>query len=508
MEESRTFNSIRNIMAGFLGQGISMLISFVNRIIFVQTLSQAYLGVNGLFTNILSVLSLAELGISSAITYALYKPLAQKNTKKISILMNFYAKAYRLIGILIGIIGICLMPFLKYIIADPGNINENLHLIYCLFLFNTVITYFYSYKSSLIIADQKNYLVSSISYASLLVQTLAQIFVLIVTKNYILYLICQSLGNILTNILISREANKRYPFLKEKNIEKLEVEDKKSLFVNIKALFITKIAGVLVNSTDNIIISATKGLGLVSSGIASNYTLLTSTLTSILAQVFNGLTASIGNLNAIENENTKVKYFNIINFMNFWLYGWCTVSFIIVGSDIVELLFGYDYVLAFPIVVIMAINFYTVGMQNAVWTYKSTLGLFNYGKYLTFLTGLVNIFLSILLAQYCGLFGIFLATFISRLMTNIWYDPYAVCNYGLKISFITYVLKYLRYALVLLITFGLIYGVNYLLSFGFVLKLMMCIFIPHIIFYISFRNTYELNFFIEKLNFVLAKFHK
>lgn len=504
MENSRTKNSLINIFTGFFGQFFQLLISFINRIIFVHCLSQAYLGINGLFTNVLSMLSLAELGISSAISYALYEPLAKKDNSKVSSLMHMYAKAYRIIGVIVGVVGIIFIPFLKYIISDPGNIHENITLIYSLFLFNTVISYFYSYKSTLITADQKNYIISIISYCITFGQTIIQIIVLVFFKNFILYLIIQSIGTFLTNYFISWKANRMYPLLKEKNPPSLSAKDKHDLFKNIKALMITKISGVLVNSTDNIIISATKGLGLVSTGIASNYTLLINILNSILNQIFTGITASIGNLNASEDIQTKKHFFNVVNLLNYLLFSWCTVSFIFLSTDLVGLVFGNQYVLTIPIVIIIAINFYTVGMQSAVWTYKSTLGLFDYGKYLVLVTGIINIILSIILGQKIGLFGIFLATFISRLCTNIWYDPYAVLKHGLNMSFIEYVKKYFSFIVIILLQISLMEFI-FLYNDSFIFKFICCIFIPNLINIFIFRNTDEFQYLLNKVNSLIKK---
>lgn len=506
MNNSRTMNSLKNIITGFVGQFLQLGISFISRIIFVRCLSEAYLGVNGLFTNILSMLSLAELGISSAISYALYKPLAEHDNSKIAALMGFYANAYKIIGIVIGIAGVILIPFLDFFISDPGNIKEDIRIIYCIFLFNTVLSYFFSYKTTLITADQKSYLISTISYSILFIQTIIQIVVLLITNNYLVYLVCQSVGTLITNIALSKAADRLYPMIRQKKENQFELskEDKKSLFVNIKALMIIKISGVLVNSTDNIIISATKGLGLVSTGIASNYTLLTSTLNTIINQIFNGITASVGNLNAVTNEKDRKYFFNIINLMNFWLYGWSAVAFLVLSNDIVFLLFGGNYVLDFSVVFILAVNYYTVGMQNAIWTYKNTLGLFNYGKYLILITGIINIILSILLGQKLGLFGIFFATFISRLLTNLWYDPYAVFKYGLKANIRSYLLRYLYFIFILIIEYIFIkflismFAFNNQIILNFLIKLIICIIIPNIINILFFFKTKEYQYVFYK----------
>ena len=191
-ENSRILNSVRNIFTGFLGQFITLITGFICRTIFIQCLKTEYLGVSGLFTNILSVLSLAELGVGSAINYALYKPLAEKNEREVSEYMNFYSKAYTGIGIFIFIVGICLLPFLKFLIKDAPNIKENLNLIYIIYLSNTSIGYFFSYKSALINADQRNYIVSLANYARVILQAIVQIVILLLTKNFLLpyYRIC------------------------------------------------------------------------------------------------------------------------------------------------------------------------------------------------------------------------------------------------------------------------------------------------------------------------------
>lgn len=214
--KSRTANSIRNILTGFIGQALVLGVGFINRIVFIRCLTAEYLGINGLFTNILSMLSLAELGIGTAIVYALYKPLAEHNEEKISALMQFYKKAYNFIGCVVGIVGLFLIPFLTKLIGEAPEIQENLYVIYLFYLFNTVISYFFTYKSSILIADQKNYIVTITNSVIVIGQCILQSIILIVTRNYILYLVCQAIGTIVYNLFISRISDKQYPFLKQK----------------------------------------------------------------------------------------------------------------------------------------------------------------------------------------------------------------------------------------------------------------------------------------------------
>lgn len=290
---SRTEYSILNITAGVGGYIINTILGFICRMVFVKCLAADYLGVNGLFTNILSMLSLAELGIGGAVVYALYKPLAEKNEKKIASLIKVYGEAYKVIGIVIGITGICLMPFLNIIITEQPNISESIYVLYLLNLFNTVITYFYSYRSSLLIAAQQNYIVVGINYIVTILQSLFQMLMLILTHNYMAYILIQTIGTIVYNVSVSYVAVKIFPCIVEKKIEPLPQNEKKALFKDIKDLSYYKISGLLVNSTDNILITFFQGLAVT--GITSNYTLFINTINSLLGQIFNSLTASIRN---------------------------------------------------------------------------------------------------------------------------------------------------------------------------------------------------------------------
>ena len=507
---SRTINSVKNITTGFLGQFIQTFLGFISRTVFIKCLAAEYLGVSGLFTNILSVLSLTELGVGTAIIYALYKPLAEKDEEKISMLMNFYAKAYKTIGTLIIIISLVLTPFLKYLIKDVPNISESIYVIFFFYLFNTAITYFFSYKNSIITADQKNYIALIISYIIAIVQTILQIGVLIITRNFLAYLIVQSLCSLTYNIVISITADKLYPFLKKNKKQQLDKNFKNELVINIKALMIVKLSGVLVNNTDNIIITYFSGLSAV--GLCSNYNMLISVISTILNQIFSGITASVGNLNAKESKEKQKDFFDIINFANFWLYGFAVIGIIIMSNDIIKVWIGERFILPIHIPIILAINFYMVGMQNAVWTYKNTLGLFRYGKYILLFTASMNLLLSMILGSYMGLFGILLATAISRVLTNSWYDPYVVFKYGLNSSIKKYFIRYFKFLGILAIGLGVTFFITSFIEvtgiLTLILKLVICCIIPNIIFILVFCRTkeykYFMRIFIQLLNKVSA----
>lgn len=490
-----------NIFASFVGYGLNVLLSFICRMVFVRCLAEEYLGISGLFTNILSVLSLSELGIGTAIVYALYKPIAEDDKKKIASLMRFYGIAYKAVGIFIFIVGVACLPFLKIIIREVPNIPESLRIIYLLYLFSTASSYFFSYRSSIITASQRNFVVLGISYAVVVIQNIVQIIVLLTTKNFMAYLIIQVVCTYVTSVLISRKAKEDYPYICEKNIEPLTKGECWRLFKDIKALTVSKLSGILVNNTDNIVITYFNGL--ITTGAASNYTLLSSTLSALVNQVFGSMTASIGNVNAVESDERKFFYFKAINMANFWLYGWGAIGMSLVSSDIVALCFGNHYVLASEIPLILAINFYMVGMQSAVWTYKTTLGLFRYGQYILLITAALNIIGDIVLGSQWGLFGIFAATAISRALTNCWYDPYAVFKYGLHKNPLQYFGIYLKYLIVICLTGGICTTICNKIVFSpavnVICKLVVCSLIANFLFIICFYHTREFQYIVEKM---------
>ena len=506
-QRSRTEYSLINMSTGFIGYGLNTVIGFVCRIVFVRTLSAEYLGVNGLFTNILAMLSLAELGISSAITFALYKPISKNDEKKIASIMRFYKSAYCVIGITIAVAGLAIIPFLDVIITEQPEIRENMVVLYLLYLASTVISYFFSYRQALLHAMQRQYIVVGYNYIITIAQSVLQCAFLLLTREYIPYLIIQVIGTIVYNVWVSIKAGKDYPYIKEKDVEPLSRTEKWDLLKNVKALAVSKLSGVLVNSTDNIAITYFSGLSSV--GFASNYMLFSMTLDKLITQMFNSLTASVGNLNASSDNETRYRFFKVLNMANFWFYGWAAIGIAFVSSDLVAWFYGGEYVLSWEIPMILAINFYTIGMLHAFYTYKSTLGLFRYGQYLLFLTGVINLILDVLLGRIWGTFGIFLATLFARLLTNLWYEPYAVYKYGLKKKPIRYLRRYAKFLLVLIVagtvSLGLCRLCNFSIVINIVTKMFICSAIPNVVFFFFFRNTDEFLYLSKSAKNILGK---
>ena len=289
--QSRTKNVTVNSMVSLLCQVLNLLLNFLTRTIFIKILGAEYLGVNGLFSNILTILSFAELGIGNAIVFNLYKPLAQDDKPQISSLMLLYKQVYTAIGLFVLGAGLLVTPFLGVIIKTKPNIPENISLLYILFLLNTVVSYFFVYKKNIMIADQKNYITLIVTQATTIARVILQTSFLLLTHNFIVYLTIQIVCTLAENFVCSALADKMYPYLKNSNPVPLSKSETKSIFADVKALAIYKFGSVILNGTDNILISML--LSVRDVGLASNYTLLMNSANSILGKLIDAFTASV-----------------------------------------------------------------------------------------------------------------------------------------------------------------------------------------------------------------------
>lgn len=490
---NRTQKSVKNMTIGMLSQLFTLWLSFVSRTVFIKFLTAEYLGISGLFSNVLTVLSFAELGIGDAMTYAMYKPVKEDNRKLVNQLMVVYKKAYTGIAVVVGAIGLGLSFFLSFIIAEPPDIPESLQLIFWLYVVNNMASYILTYKKSILIAYQENYIVSEVQQIASLIQQIAQMIVLCFTKQYILYLIIQILCTILNNIIISVVVKKRYPWINEKDGEELPQEVSKEIFKNVKALSISKIAGVVSNGSDNIIIS--KFVGLSSVGVASNYTMIINSLNGILWNGLSSLTSSFGNFNVDSMIGQRRKLFNELFLCSYWLYGFMTIGIITLANSFVQLWVGSNYLVPQGVVLALVLITYISGVNFPVYTYQSTLGMFDKMKIPYVLFAVFNILLSILLGKNWGLFGVYIATSITRLCTSEVSSGYYVYRYGLKLSPLKYLKKYVIYFLILILN---ILVTNYAVSLvqiagiiGFSIKVVTCTVVCNAIYFVCFFRTTE-----------------
>ena len=495
---SRTKKSIRNVIFTIVGFVVTTLLQLVNRKVFILFLSSEYLGLNGLFSNILSMLSLSEMGIGAAIVFALYKPIAEKNTEKVKSLMALYKKLYTIIGTFVLIAGALLTPFLNLLIKEMTDIPY-IHIYYLMFVIDSGLSYFYTYKRSLIICNQDNYISTTTTMLSSVGTKVVQLIILLLTHNYFLFLLVQILFTRLENVLISKIADKQYPFLKDKQYQKLSKDEIRTIRNNVFAMLAHKIGMVIVNATDNLIIS--KILGLAVLGVYSNYVLLTQTIESFVTKIFSSITASIGNLVAEQSKEEVEKNFNRILFLNYWIIAFCSICLICLIQPFIHLWLGADYQLPMFTVLIIIVVFYFNGMRRTVLEFRNAAGLFWADRYKALVESFVNLVVSIPLTYALGVAGVKLGTLISLLGVAFWVEGRILYKYLFQKSVLQYLFLQTKYAVVTGIQLICAYwacriidltSLSMLLKF--VLQMVICLIIPNVMIVIIFWKTDEFQY--------------
>lgn len=492
---SRTQKSALNMSVGMISQAINILLGFVARSVFIHFLSAEYLGINGLLSNVLTLLSFAELGIGEAMTYAMYKPAKENDKNTMRQLMQVYKKAYTIIACVVGIIGFFLSFFLDFLVSEPPNIPENMQMIFAFYTVNNMLSYFLTYKKSVLIANQENYIITVVSQCTVILQYLLQILVLMCTKQYYLYLTVQLVCTVVNNMVISVIVEKKYPWLQEKSKEKLPKETLSSIYANIKSLSISKIAGVVSNGADNIIIS--KLLGLTSVGLVSNYTLITSSLNGILWNGLSSITSSFGNFNVDSSVQRRRDLFEELYLCSYWLYGFLSVGVITLANSFIEIWLGNDYLVSTGVVITLVLIIYVSGANFPVYTFQTTLGMYKEMKFPYLASGMLNIIFSIIFGIKFGLIGIYLSTSFSRLITSELFGGYYVYKKGLELSPFRYLLRYfLSVGLLsvnLLITNAAVSLISIDGIMGFIVKSLVCVIVCNGIYFASFFKTKAFN---------------
>lgn len=503
----RIKNSIKNIYMSILTQIIITLLGFVSRNIFLSSLGTEYLGINGLLTNVLSMLSLVEGGIGTSIIYNLYKPLAEEDEPKIIALVQLYKKLYSILAIIIFVLSMCLYPFLGVLIKGGTNISY-LGLVYFIFVIKNVISYLNAHKWSLINADQKGYILVKYNLIFNVLTTISKIIVLKATQSYILYLLIELLIFIIQNIWNGKVVNERYPYIKRNRRYKVDNETRENLITNVKAIFLHNVGTYCVFGTDNLLISSLISLKTV--GLYSNYTLIISQLSSLLTPVLNGIGASVGNLIATETKEKSYEIFNVTYFINFWIYSICTITLYNLIEPFIDWAFGKNLLLNKLSLILILCNFYLTGLRTSINIFKSKAGIFSPDKYVPLLEATINLVASLILTRYLGLAGIFLGTTISTISIPIWTQSKLVYNKIFDKSVFEYFKKYFIYLILTLICAlitielcSLIVITNEFISL--VVKGIICVVIPSIIYLVVFFNTKELKYIISICQPIIKK---
>ena len=462
----RTEKSIKNIVFGIGAQAVTTLLTFISRTVMLKYLGLEVISLNGLFREVIEALSLAELGIGSAIVYNLYKPLAEKDEKKVCQLMTFFEQAYRMIALAVFALGSITCIFVPFIVNNLGYTQNYIRIVFMLFVIRISCSYLFSYKISLLNADQRSYLYSLYSTIIKIVTVLTEVGIIFLTKNYIIYLLVCIVLTLMSNMLVSAKVDKWYPYLKK---DALPTEERRHIFDNVKNIFIKELSGKITNSTDNILIST-----IISTIMVGKYTFY-STIIGVFKQftshVDTGIRASLGNLfsNGTKQECETVLYR--------LTWGYCTlgtvcgVCFFSCCQSFISFWVGEEYLLDLSVVLILATNLFLFMCSKPIYAAMHVAGLFKEGRNVSIIGSVVNLVISIVFAHYTGIFGIFFGTFFTYVIQIV-----MKVYYVYKLQFKDAGKRYYLYMLSFIIMFlalafinnklcGLIHTSVYLLDF-------------------------------------------
>ena len=496
----RTKNSIKNTIVSFSSNLLTIVIGLIAQGIFIKILGSEYLGINGLFSNIISMLGIVELGVGSAIIYHLYKPIVEEDIKKVKALMNFYKKCYTIIALIILTIGLMITPYLNLFIEEV-TIDINISLVYILFIIEIVCSYLLSYKRSIINANQKNYLVNFIHIGYLVILNILEIIILVLTKNYYLYLGIKIVMRILENVGVTLLANKLYPYLKHNN-EKLDENTKKDIFQKVKALFFHKVGGFIVLGTDNIIIS--KFIGIIEVGLYSNYYMIIDAIEKLFGQVIRAITPSVGNMLVKESSEKSFEIFKRVRFLNFWIATFSGISLLVVMNSFITVWIGSKYLLATCVLIVLVLNYYAKSMRSCHMIFKEAAGIYYEDRYIPLLESVLNIVASLILLKYFGLAGIFMGTIISSLALYCISYPKYVYKKLFNRSYLNYTKETLGYLSIFLVLAVITFKISRLIVINnaflsLIINCLIAVVIPNLVLLIIFWHTDNFKYYLNLL---------
>lgn len=503
MAYNRSKLVVINTYAGVFLRCSTLLMQFVIRSVLLSTLNDQYTGISSLFTSILSVLSLAELGIGSAITFALYRPLSEKNYPRIAALMNFYKHAYCLVaGIVFGL-GLCFIPLLPMIVNGVSAIHENLIFLYMMYLIQSASSYLLIYKSVLLSASQKNYVISFVDMIINILKMIVESVLLFLFRAFVPYLIFEVSSTILRNLVISKIADNTYQELASYKKERLDVDERRSLMKNVGALSLYSVANVVLNGTDNIIISMF--LGTASVTLITNYKMIINGVDGFIWYFYGALNPGAGDYALTHSRNEQYELFKKAEFVAFCFTSISAINLVFLLDLFVgDIWLTPSYVLPFSITLILIADYYMNNMLRPVSVFRNANGLFIQGKFRPLLMAVLNIVLSIVMGYRMGIFGVLFATLLSRFLTQFWFDPLVIYRHVFQRQLHEYFLCYTKYLFVFLLDFAVVFLIrecitiaNSIVKFGVVVIIGSGISILMIVLF--YRRTKEFYYIREKV---------
>lgn len=510
---TRTQNSFFNIITGLSSSLLLILLSFITRSVFVRTLGEAYMGIEGVFSNILTMLNLANLGFDTAIAYKLYKPLELGDRHRLQLLMKLYRQVYFVMGCVILVMGLCLIPFLPRVAKDYERIAQlglNGVVIFLLYLSGTVSSYwFFAYKNTFIRATQKTYLLSIANYFIYIGNSISQILLLIFTRNFVLYLISMLSFTVLQNLVNAAICNRRHPYLKEKIPDSVSKEEVKSIFKDCSVLLLHRASTVVINSSDILVLSMMAGLGTV--GFYTNYLIVKNQLASLFNTILNSLQASLGSLHTAGNLDWSRTAFRVVNFFTVWLYGIGAIGLAVLYDDFITLWVGPEFVVTSwtvggvtvhtPIALLIGVEFYLAGQGQYCLIFREVTAMFRRLKLRPAVSIVVNLGFSILLVPRLGIAGCVISTIIAYQFTFLLVDPWVIWRRALDLAPWGYYLRNIVYKLVTAAAGALSWWLCSLIPLGgipgFLVRGCVCVAAPCAVFALCSFRTMEFRFLLR-----------
>lgn len=489
----RTKNATRNIVFGVILRLYQIFVTFLMRTAIIYRMGVQYLGLNSLFTSVLQVLNLAELGVGSAMVYSMYKPIAEDDETTICALMKLYKTYYRVIGFVIVIVGCILTPFIPYLIKSDVPAGINIYVLYLLNLGAAVLSYWlFAYKNSILQAHQRTDVVSKVTLITSTVQYGLQIAVLWLFHNYYLFVIVALATQALTNIVTAVCVNKLYPQFKPKG--KLPKNEVKAINKRVRDLFTAKLGGVVVNSADTIVVSAFLGLTVLA--VYQNYYMILTSVIGFVSVVFSACTAGIGNSLIVE---TKEKNFNDLNKFTFlisWIAGICSCCFLGVYQPFMKLWVGDDLLLPFSAVICLVAYYYIYEINQLLNLYKDAGGIWHEDRFRPLVTAIANVSMNLIMVQFWGIYGVLLSTVLSMMFVGM---PWLFHNLFTTLFDRSQLRPYLnhlfKYTITAVVSCVIVLLICNFIKFGLIttilLRLVVCVTIPFVIYIVLFWRSSE-----------------
>lgn len=491
-EESRAHYSMVNSTVSVVCKVAAILFGYLTRVVLIRTLSTDYVGLNGLLVNILGALSLTMMGLSTALAYAMYVPAAQGDEAKQRSLLRLYGKVYRAFALGVLCFGALLYPFLPLLLRKPWEAGS-LPLILALHTVNAALSYCWAYKGMMFLVSQRDYVNELFTAAFTILQSIAQCVVLLLTRDYFLFLLLYLCCTLLRNICTTWYAERKFPLLYGEEYAPLEREEYRGILRNIRAILLNRVGAVVISNTDNLLLTYFFGLAAV--GAYANYFLIIASVGQVLDRVVYGITASVGNLGATEGPEQVGKVYRASLLATSWLYGFAAICLAELLGPFVELSFGSDYLLPRSLTLVLCLNLYLNGMRSVTMVFRDSLGLMWYDRHKSIAEALINLFASIWLVRAMGMTGVFLGTTVSIVLLPFWLEPLVLYRRYLKQPMAPYFARYFTYFAVSALAFGATAAICRHIGGSALARLLLslpvCLTVPNLIFFLLLHGTWE-----------------